>query len=143
MKKVVIISLALAFLFGALALAQQKSEGRVADINKFVIAKEEALPSTPYVNLKQPPPYVAPVNAVGTYTNMYTFYDYQLNGGSLDYIQMSPVDRNKIHTILMSSNDSLNQSSSRRTWVNYSTNGGNTWGAVPAVVPGVAQVILQ
>jgi hypothetical protein len=68
---------------------------------------------------------------------MYTFYDYQLNGGSLDYIQMSPVDRNKIHTILMSSNDSLNQSSSRRTWVNYSTNGGNTWGAVPAVVPGV------
>lgn len=135
MKKIVIISLVLTFLFGALALAQQKSEGSVADINKFVIPKEEALPSTPLLNLKQPPPYVAPVNAVGKYTNMYSFYDYQLNGGSLDYIQMNPLDRNKIHTILMASNDSLNVSGSRRTWVNFSSNGGNTWGANPAVVP--------
>ncbi len=141
MKKVVIISLVFIFLFGTLALSQQNAAGIQYAVPKSEIRNdiplEKAEKSSAVFNLKQPPPYNAPVNAVGKYTNMYSFYDYQNNGGSMDYIEMNPLDKNKIHTILMASSDSLNVSSTRRTWVNFSNDGGNTWGANPAVVPSV------
>jgi hypothetical protein len=141
MKKIIIISLVVVFLFGTFALSQQKAAGIQYAVPKSevtnVVPVEKSVPSSPSHNLKQPPPYNAPANAVGKYTNMYSFYDYQNNGGSMDYIEMNPTNPNLIHTILMASNDSLNVSSSRRTWVNISTNGGTTWGATPSVVPGI------
>ncbi len=71
-------------------------------------------------------------------TKISGFWDYQSNGGAINYIEMNPTDANKIHTLMMVSTDSGNSSTismSRRVVYNYSDNGGVTWGN-PVSVPG-------
>jgi hypothetical protein len=137
MRKIVIISLAFAFLFSCMAFSQQD---RYAKKPEKLTVVEKGLPTGPDRSEKQPAPYVGQTNAVGTYMNMYSFYDYQSNGGSTDFIEMSPGGTNigsKIHAIMMSSQDSANVSSSRRVRAAYSTNYGQTWTATPRVLGGI------
>ncbi len=74
------------------------------------------------------PDYLSPLArpTVGTYTTLNGFYDYQSNGGAIQHIQVNPANGN-IHVIYMTSDDSLQLASSRRTAYAFSSNAGVSW----------------
>ena len=136
MKRIVIISVVLAFLLGNFVVAQQVLNTKVLPENPKLMPKEQGkFPTTN--NKQEPPPYIAPANAAGISTNISGYYDYQSNGGSMDYLEMNPTNPNKVHAIMMISTDPTQQSPSRRTRYNFSSDGGTTWGPLPATVPSV------
>ncbi len=135
MKRIVIISVVLAFLLGNFVVAQTVLNTKVLPENPKLMPYEQG--KHPSSNNKQePPPYNAPANAAGVSTNISGYYDYQSNGGSMDYLEMNPTNPNKVHAIMMISTDPTQQSPSRRTRYNFSSNGGATWGT-PVTVPTV------
>lgn len=74
------------------------------------------------------PDYLSPFSrpVVGTYTTLSGYYDYQSNGGAIQYIQVNPANGN-IHAIYMLSEDSAAFATSRRTGYAFSTDNGTTW----------------
>ena len=74
----------------------------------------------------QPPPDPSLLSAVGTSTTITGFWDFQINGGACEMIRVNPANGN-IHVIMMISDDSVDQSGSRRTAYAMSTNNGTTW----------------
>ena len=98
---------------------------------------EIAVPSENGATLpqKNPSTFIAPSvppspSAVGTYTGISGYFDYQLNAGSAQYIRLDKTDAtgNKIHAIFMTALDSLAPTGpTRRTAYVYSSNGGQTW----------------
>jgi hypothetical protein len=85
------------------------------------------------------PPLKAPLgtSAVGTYTTLQGFYDYQSNGGVNQYIRKDSVS-GKIHVTYMLAEDSLSISPSRRVGYAVSTDEGATWNNFSNVrVPGI------
>lgn len=81
------------------------------------------------VNLQftpQPAPDPSTLSLVGTSTTITGFWDFQINGGACEMIRINPAS-NYIHVIMMIADDSLNQSTSRRTAYAMSTNNGTTW----------------
>lgn len=73
------------------------------------------------------PDYMSSTNSQGVSTGITGFFDFQTNGGALEYLEVNPLNPNRIHAIMMVSTDSLNVSASRRTAYSYSSNGGSTW----------------
>ena len=66
-------------------------------------------------------------SSVGLYTTLSGYYDYQSNGGSINYIRVNPSD-GYIHVIYMVSDDSANSGGpTRKTAYALSTNGGTSW----------------
>ncbi len=67
-------------------------------------------------------------SAVGTFTTLSGFYDYQSNGGSIQHIRVNPANGN-IHTTFMLADDSTSGglNNARRTGYAFSSNGGTTW----------------
>lgn len=74
------------------------------------------------------PDYITSTNSVGVSTGITGFFDFQTNGGALEYLEVNPLNPNRIHAIMMIAMDSLNVSTSRRTAYNYSSNAGASWG---------------
>lgn len=73
----------------------------------------------------------------GVYTKIYGFWDYQSNGGSVNYIEVNPNNTDNIHVISMTSTDSIDAisvSMSRKVFYNFSSNGGLSWD-YPVSVP--------
>lgn len=70
-------------------------------------------------------------------TKIYGYWDYQSNGGSINYIDINPFEPEKIHISFMTSTDStdaVSVSMSRRVVYNFSNNSGEYWG-VPKIIP--------
>lgn len=66
-------------------------------------------------------------SAVGTYTTLQGFYDYQINGGAAQHIRVNPANGN-IHVIYMADPDSAVAGyTNRGTYYAFSTNGGVAW----------------
>lgn len=66
-------------------------------------------------------------SAVGVYTTLSGYYDYQSNGGSINYIRVNP-SNGYIHVIYMVSEDSANSGGpTRKTSYALSINGGASW----------------
>jgi len=66
-------------------------------------------------------------SAVGVYTTLSGYYDYQSNGGSIHYIRVNP-SNGYIHVIYMVSDDSANSGGpTRKTAYALSTDGGASW----------------
>ncbi len=67
-------------------------------------------------------------SAVGTFTTLSGFYDYQSNGGSIQQIRVNPAN-GRIHTTFMLADDSTQGglNAARRTAYAFSSNGGTTW----------------
>lgn len=79
------------------------------------------------------------LNNIGLDTRIYGYWDYQSNGGAINYIDINPLEPNNIHIISMISTDSANEvsvSMSRRVVYNFSYNGGIYWG-IPKQVIGI------
>ncbi len=74
------------------------------------------------------PDWSGMTSAVGTFTTLSGFYDYQSNGGSIQHIRVNPANGN-IHTTYMLADDSTTGglNNSRRTGYAFSSNGGTTW----------------
>jgi hypothetical protein len=66
------------------------------------------------------------LSLVGNSTTITGFWDFQINGGACEMIRVNPAN-GKIHAIMMIAEDSLNQSTSRRTAYAMSTNNGTNW----------------
>lgn len=67
-------------------------------------------------------------SAVGTFTTLTGFYDYQSNGGAVQHIRVNPANGN-IHTTWMSSSDSTaaGLNPARRVRYAFSSDGGSSW----------------
>ncbi|MEO8169126.1 MAG: hypothetical protein ABI623_12815, partial [bacterium] len=67
-------------------------------------------------------------SAVGTFTTLSGFYDYQSNGGAIQQIRVNPANGN-IHTTFMLADDSTEGglNNARRTGYAFSSNGGTAW----------------
>ena len=83
---------------------------------------EVAAPATDQRGPDNPPARTA----VGSYTTLSGYWDYQVNGGAAQYIRVNPTNGN-MHVIMMVADDSSNTSPSRRTAYAFSSNGGATW----------------
>lgn len=73
----------------------------------------------------------------GVDTKIYGYWDYQSNGGAINYIDINLSQPENIHVISMISTDSIDPvsvSMSRRVVYNFSNDGGTTWGS-PITVP--------
>ncbi|MBI4535293.1 MAG: T9SS type A sorting domain-containing protein [Ignavibacteriae bacterium] len=75
-----------------------------------------------------PPDWSTMNNAVGTFTTLTGFYDYQSNGGSVQHIQVNPANGN-IHVTYMLATDSTaaGLNLSRRVAYAFSSDGGVSW----------------
>lgn len=65
-------------------------------------------------------------SAVGTYTTLTGYYDYESNGGACQFIRVNPANGN-IHVVYMMAEDSASTNASRRVAYAFSSNGGTTW----------------
>jgi hypothetical protein len=122
-------------LLGALALIVFLAEiglaGEVSKRNKF---PNEAplidlpVPDVPPKHDRPEPDWSILRPAVGTYTTLSGYYDYQSNGGSVHYIRVNPATGN-IHVTYMMRVDSADAATSatRRTMYAFSTDGGASW----------------
>lgn len=74
------------------------------------------------------PDWSAMTSAVGTFTTLTGFYDYQSNGGAIQHIRVNPANGN-IHVTYMIATDSTaaGLNNSRRTGYAFSSNNGTTW----------------
>jgi hypothetical protein len=114
------------FLAGALLVGGRDASGETltdrASLPRIlddITTSELSAPSPgPDLSLTSPP--------LGTYTTLSGYWDYQVNGGSAQYIRVNPTNGN-IHVVMMVSDDSLNTSASRRTAYAFSSDGGQTW----------------
>ncbi len=78
------------------------------------------------------PSYLTPPSGRGVYTGIAGYWDFQTNGGSLEYLEVSPLNPNHVHAMMMIAIDSGSTTAigaSRRTGYNFSSDGGSTWGA--------------
>ncbi|MDI6802602.1 MAG: FlgD immunoglobulin-like domain containing protein [Bacteroidota bacterium] len=83
------------------------------------------------------PDYFAPPSGRGVFTGITGYWDYQSNGGAIDYLEVSPNDPNQVHAIMMVATDSGSTvviNASRRTAYNFSSDGGETWGTTPEIL---------
>ncbi len=155
MKKAVIFSVVLALLFLSYAYAQDNTSKQAQTTLQFSSSlpkdHQDPIPSEKYSgpmmkNLKPPKAtYLAPQGAQGVSTGLYTHYDYQTNGGPVQYLESNPLEPWNVHVIMMSSLDSANVSASRRTTYTMSTDYGNTWDdfmSVPAIRSGFPSMTL-
>lgn len=72
-----------------------------------------------------------------TDTKVYGYWDYQSNGGSINYIDINPFEPENVHIVYMTSTDStdaVSVSMSRRVFYNFSNDAGAFWG-IPRMVP--------
>ncbi|RCK76660.1 MAG: hypothetical protein IGBAC_1022 [Ignavibacteriae bacterium] len=79
------------------------------------------------------------ISTTGIDTKIYGYWDYQSNGGAINYIDVNPLDPNNIHIISMISTDSTDAiavSMSRRVVYNFSYDAGESWG-IPKIVPNI------
>ncbi len=79
------------------------------------------------------------ISIVSKDTKIYGYWDYQSNGGAVNYIDVNPLDLNNIHVISMIATDStdpVSLSMSRKVIYNYSYDGGKSWG-MPVFVPNI------
>lgn len=156
MKKAVIISVVLALLFLSLAYAQDNSGKQAQTTLQFSnsLPKDQMDPipsekfSSPMMKSNFTPSkakYLAPQGAQGVSTGLYTHYDYQTNGGPVQYLESNPEEPWNVHAIVMSSLDSTDVSGTRRTIYTMSTDYGNTWDDfmnVPAIRSGYPSMTL-
>ncbi len=91
----------------------------------YVIAPERRDdPHMKFTPLSNPSPSS---NALaGSSTTITGFWDFQINGGACEMIRVNPTNGNT-HVIMMVSDDSIDQSGSRRTAYAFSTDNGTSW----------------
>jgi hypothetical protein len=89
---------------------------------------DKAIPNAAPVRPLPEPDWSQVTTLVGTFTTLTGFYDYQSNGGSIQYIRVNPATGN-IHVTYMLSDDSTatGLDPGRRVAYAFSTNGGTTW----------------
>lgn len=83
------------------------------------------------------PKYLAPPSGRGVYTGITGYWDFQTNGGSLEYLEVSPANPNHVHAMMMVATDSGSTSAigaARRTAYNFSSDGGETWGSTVRIL---------
>lgn len=109
-----------------LAVAAYAGKGEKANREVFRPLRESppelAAPATDQLGPDNPPERTA----VGGYTTLSGYWDYQVNGGAPQYLRINPTNGN-IHVIMMVADDSSNTSPSRRTAYAFSPDGGATW----------------
>ncbi|MBI5476248.1 MAG: choice-of-anchor D domain-containing protein [Ignavibacteriales bacterium] len=130
MKKFYLFFVSSVLIFN-LAATQTINSSRIIP-REYLIDKGPIKESNPTTMLKwrnnTPPRQSASLNGKGISTGITGYWDFQTNGGQLEYLEVNPLNPNSIHAIMMVATDSENVSSSRRTAYNYSSDGGETWG---------------
>ena len=94
------------------------------------VVPDESAPVLPSKTTPKPLSDLPPQSsAVGTYTTLQGFYDYQINGGAAQQIKVNPANQ-KLHVVYMVDPDSpivVGVNANRGTVYAHSTNGGATW----------------
>ncbi len=131
MRKIVLSVMAVLILTG-MAFSQDAMQviPKSELIDQGPVKEDAKFPSMKSDSKKSLPAYLAPPSARGVYTGITGYWDFQTNGGPLDYLEVNPVNINKIHAIMMVGTDTgatSTISSSRRTAYSFSSDGGETW----------------
>lgn len=129
------------FVFTVSLFSQNFEYRQVSVCPKFFqeISDANIIADLPLINSKPTYQIQSKANPIGIETKIYGFWDLQSNGGSINYIEMSPIDPNHIHVVSMVSTDSGSAtaiSMSRRVAYNFSYDGGQSWGK-PLIVPNI------
>lgn len=66
-------------------------------------------------------------SAVGVFTTLSGFYDYQSNGGAIQHIRVNPANGNIHATYMLADDSTTGLSNARRTAYAFSSNGGAAW----------------